>query len=278
MEALKVDHVAIGYSNARIIEDLSVAIPQNKITTIIGPNGCGKSTLLKAISRLLKTKKGAVYLDGKAIHKLETKEVAKKMAILPQATETPGGLTVFELISYGRFPHQKGMGTLKKEDYEHINWAINVTGLGEFRDRSIEALSGGQRQRVWIAMALAQDTEILILDEPTTYLDLAHQLDILLLLKKLNEEEGRTIVMVLHDLNHASRFSDYMIAMRSGEIISEGSPNQVMTGSNLRLVFNIEASIVTCPFSSNPICLSYQLFQTEFQPSTNGRARVKVHS
>jgi len=258
---LKVDQVEIGYSNAMIIDDLSVSIPEKKITTIIGPNGCGKSTLLKAISRILKTKSGAVYLDGNAIHKLSTKEVAKKMAILPQSADAPGGLTVFELVSYGRFPHQKGFGSLTKEDYEHIYWAIDVTGLNEFKDRPIEALSGGQRQRVWIAMALAQDTEILILDEPTTYLDLAHQLDILLLLKRLNEEEGRTIVMVLHDLNHASRFSHYMIAMRNGELLTEGTPEEVMTCANLQHVFNIDASIVTCPFSANPICLSYQLCQ-----------------
>lgn len=261
MAALKIDQVAIGYSNTIIIDELSVSIPKNKITTIIGPNGCGKSTLLKAISRILKTKSGAVYLDGHAIHQLGTKEVAKKMAILPQTAEAPGGLTVFELVSYGRFPHQKGFGSLKKEDYHHIHWAIDVTGLNEFKDRPIEALSGGQRQRVWIAMALAQDTEILILDEPTTYLDLAHQLDILLLLQRLNREEGRTIVMVLHDLNHASRFSDNMIAMRNGALIKEGTPEEVMTCLNLQLVFNIDANIVTCPFSENPICLSYQLCQ-----------------
>ncbi|MCM3758348.1 ABC transporter ATP-binding protein [Sporosarcina aquimarina] len=259
MQELIVDRAAIGYSNALIIEELSLSIPKNKITTIIGPNGCGKSTLLKAVARILKMKSGAVYLDGDAIHRLDTKEVAKKMAILPQTANAPGGLKVYELVSYGRFPHQKRIGSLKKEDYAAIDRAIEVTGLNEFKDRPIEALSGGQRQRVWIAMALAQETEILVLDEPTTYLDMAHQLDILLLLKRLNEEEGRTIIMVLHDLNHASRFSDYMIAMKDGELITEGSPEDVMTCSNLQQVFNIDASIVKCPFSENPICLSYQL-------------------
>lgn len=261
MPVLNVDQVAIGYTNALIIDGLSVSIPEKKITTIIGPNGCGKSTLLKAISRVLKTKSGAVYLDGRAIHQLQTKEVAKKMAILPQSATAPGGLTVFELVSYGRFPHQNGLGTLTKEDYKHIYWAIDVTGLNEFKDRPVEELSGGQRQRVWIAMALAQGTEILILDEPTTYLDLAHQLDILLLLQRLNEEEGRTIVMVLHDLNHASRFSHYMIAMKGGKLIKEGDPEEVMTFPNLQSVFNIDARMATCPFSNNPICLSYQLYQ-----------------
>ncbi|OAB40105.1 ABC transporter ATP-binding protein [Paenibacillus glacialis] len=261
MAVLNVDRIAAGYLSTLIINDLSVSIPENKITTIIGPNGCGKSTLLKAISRVLKTKSGAVYLDGRAIHQLETKEVAKKMAILPQTAAAPEGLTVFELVSYGRFPHQRGFGSLKKEDYKYIYWALDVTGLNEFKDRPIEALSGGQRQRVWIAMALAQGTEILILDEPTTYLDLAHQLDILLLLQRLKEEEGRTIVMVLHDLNHASRFSDYMIAMKDGTLMMEGTPEEVMTCPNLENVFNIDASMATCPFSHNPICLSYQLFQ-----------------
>ncbi|MEK5330033.1 MULTISPECIES: ABC transporter ATP-binding protein [unclassified Lysinibacillus] len=260
MSVLEIEHVAIGYSSTLIVDDLSVAIPKGQISTIIGPNGCGKSTLLKAVARVLRTQDGAVYLDGKAIHQLKTKEVAKKMAILPQTASAPGGLTVFELISYGRFPHQGGFGTLRKEDYEYIHWAIDVTGLREFCDRPIEALSGGQRQRVWIAMALAQGTDILVLDEPTTYLDLAHQLDILLLLEKLNREEGRTIIMVLHDLNHASRFSHFMMAMRDGKLIVSGSPHEVMTKENLQTVFNINAEMAVCPYSKNPICLSYQLY------------------
>lgn len=183
MSVLEIDRVAIGYSSTLIVQDLSVEIPKGQISAIIGPNGCGKSTLLKAVARVLRTQDGAVYLDGKAIHQLKTKEVAKRMVILPQTATAPGGLTVFELVSYGRFPHQTGFGTLHEEDYEYIHWAIDVTGLREFSDRPIEALSGGQRQRVWIAMALAQGTDILVLDEPTTYLDLAHQLDILLLLQ-----------------------------------------------------------------------------------------------
>ncbi|MFC5589489.1 ABC transporter ATP-binding protein [Sporosarcina soli] len=259
MSVLTVDQVAVGYANAVIIDGLSVEIPAGKITTIIGPNGCGKSTLLKAVARILKTQSGTVFLDGRAIQQLSTKEVAKKMAILPQSAEAPPGLTIFELVSYGRFPHQRGFGTLKQDDLKHIHWAIEVTGLSELKDRPVEALSGGQRQRVWIAMALAQDTDILVLDEPTTYLDLAHQLDILLLLKKLNEEEGKTIVMVLHDLNHASRFSHYMIAMKDGEVVTEGKPEKVMTHTNLQAVFDINAFLAECPFSQHPICLSYQL-------------------
>ncbi len=259
MAVLTADHISVGYVDSLIIDGLNVKIPEKKITTIIGPNGCGKSTLLKAISRLLKTKKGTVFLDGKEIHQLPTKEIAKKMAILPQTADAPAGLTVSELVSYGRFPHKKGFGTLKKEDLDSMLWALEVTGLSEVKDRPIDALSGGQRQRAWIAMSLAQDTDILVLDEPTTYLDLAHQLDILLLLKELNEKEGRTIVMVLHDLNHASRFSDYMIAMKNGQIVTEGTPDTVMTSENLEKVFDIRAVMTGCPYSNHPICLSYQL-------------------
>lgn len=263
MTVIEIEHVAVGYSSTRIVNDLSVKIPKGKISTIIGPNGCGKSTLLKAVARILRAQDGAIYLDGKAIYQLKTKEVAKRMAILPQTATAPNGLTVFELVSYGRFPHQTGFGTLQKEDYEYIHWAIDVTGLREFCDRPIEALSGGQRQRVWIAMALAQGTDILVLDEPTTYLDLAHQLDILLLLQKLNEEEGRTIVMVLHDLNHASRFSHFIVAMRDGDLIVNGHPNEVMTRENLQKVFQIDAEMTVCPYSYNPICLSYQLYKKQ---------------
>ncbi len=266
MSILTVDQVSIGYSSKLIIENLSVEIPENQITSIIGPNGCGKSTLLNSIARVLKTKKGAVYLDGRMIHQLKTREVAKKMAILPQSSNTPPGLTVFELVSYGRFPHQKGMGSLKKLDYDFINWAIEVTSLSDLKEHSVDALSGGQRQRVWIAMALAQDTEILILDEPTTYLDMAHQLEILLLLEKLNVSQKRTIVMVLHDLNHASRFSHNMVAMKDGELIVEGSPNKVMTHENLSFIFNIDAHLMNCPFSNHPICISYNLCNNSSVP------------
>ena len=241
MSILTVDQVSIGYSSKLIIENLSVEIPENQITSIIGPNGCGKSTLLNSIARVLKTKKGAVYLDGRMIHQ-------------------------FELVSYGRFPHQKGMGSLKKLDYDFINWAIEVTSLSDLKEHSVDALSGGQRQRVWIAMALAQDTEILILDEPTTYLDMAHQLEILLLLEKLNVSQKRTIVMVLHDLNHASRFSHNMVAMKDGELIVEGSPNKVMTHENLSFIFNIDAHLMNCPFSNHPICISYNLCNNSSVP------------
>lgn len=259
MSTIDVSELKVGYGERLIIDGLDVTIPKAKVTTIIGPNGCGKSTFLKTVARVLRKTEGTIMLNGKSIETLDTKEIAKQLAILPQTAESPGGLSVFELVSYGRFPYRRAMGSMSKKDYEYINWAIEVTGLNEFRDRPISELSGGQRQRVWIAMSLAQDTEVLILDEPTTYLDLAHQLDILLLLKKLNIEEHRTIIMVLHDLNHASRFSDYMIAMKDGKLVTDGTPEDVMTVQNLRNVFNIEADLLECPHSGNPIYLSYHL-------------------
>lgn len=254
---IDVEHIKVGYNDTTIIDNLSVHIPRGKITTIIGPNGCGKSTLLKTIARILKASDGAILLDGKTIATTSSKEIAKKMAILPQTAEAPAGLTVRELITYGRFPHQSRFGKLKQEDTDAIDWALQATNLSEFHNRPIEALSGGQRQRVWIAMALAQDTDIVILDEPTTYLDMAHQLDVLQLLARLNQEQEKTIIMVLHDLNHASRFSHYLIAMRAGQLVTEGTPAEVMTASVLQQVFQIQAMLTACPFSQNPICLSY---------------------
>ncbi|WP_042221048.1 ABC transporter ATP-binding protein [Oceanobacillus manasiensis] len=254
---IHVEDVQVGYGDTLIIDSLNLSIPKGKITTVIGPNGCGKSTLIKTIARILKAKSGAIYLDGKAISQTSTKNIARKMAILPQSAEAPAGLTVRELITYGRFPHQSKFGKQKQEDLDAIDWALEATGLSDLEDRPVEALSGGQRQRVWIAMALAQDTEVVILDEPTTYLDMAHQLDILQLLDKLNKEQNKTIVMVLHDLNHASRFSHNLIAMRDGKVIQQGAPHEVMTAPNLQDVFQIQAMLTVCPFSQNPICLSY---------------------
>ena len=194
MSRLYTDGINIGYDDNLIVKNLSIEIPDKKITTIIGSNGCGKSTLLKAITRIISHKSGTVVLDGKDILKENTRELAKKMAILPQTPEATIGLTVGELVSYGRFPYQNGLGRLTKKDFEVIDWALEVTGTKQYKFRTIDALSGGQRQRVWIAMALAQETDIIFLDEPTTYLDMAHQLEVLELLKKLNLEQERTII------------------------------------------------------------------------------------
>ncbi|MCR8845119.1 ABC transporter ATP-binding protein [Paenibacillus sp. SC116] len=259
MERLRTEQLRIGYNDTVIVDNLNVSIPTGKITALVGSNGSGKSTILKTMSRIMRPSGGNVLLDGRSIHEQSTKEVAKQMAILPQNPTAPEGLTVSELISYGRFPHQKGFGSMTKEDREVVQWAIEVTGLTVFHDRPVDQLSGGQRQRAWIAMALAQQTDILFLDEPTTFLDMAHQLEVLQLLNKLNEEEGRTIIMVVHDLNHASRYAQHMVAIKSGTVICEGSPQEVVTQDVLRQVFGIEADIVPDPRTGVPLCLPYQL-------------------
>ncbi|MEL0538094.1 ABC transporter ATP-binding protein [Staphylococcus debuckii] len=259
MNRLNGQQVTIGYGEHVIVSDLDVEIPDGKVTSIIGPNGCGKSTLLKALSRLLSVKNGEILLDGKNIHTQSTKEIAKKIAILPQSPDVADGLTAGELVSYGRFPHQKGFGRLSAEDKEEIDWALKVTGTYDFKHRAINDLSGGQRQRVWIAMALAQKTDIIFLDEPTTYLDISHQLEILELVQELNREHGTTIVMVLHDINQAIRFSDYLIAMKGGDIVSSGETHEVLTKDILEQVFNIDAELSTDPRTGKPMLVTYDL-------------------
>jgi len=259
---LEVESIRVGYENKTIVHGLSLQIPDGKITTIIGSNGCGKSTLLKAITRILKHESGQVILDGQNISKMKTKDLAKELAILPQSPESAHGLTVEELVSYGRFPYQKGFGNLSQKDKDVIDWALQVTKTEDFRVQSVDALSGGQRQRVWIAMALAQETDIIFLDEPTTYLDMAHQLEVLELLYRLNEEQGRTIVMVLHDLNQAARFSDYIVALSQGELVKFGTAEEVMVPEVLKKVFNIDAVIGQDPRTNKPMCITYNLLQT----------------
>ncbi len=259
MNSIATENLAIAYEDHLVVDDLDMQIPQGKITTIIGPNGCGKSTVLKAVGRILKPKNGMVYLNGDDITHLSTKEVAQKMAILPQSPQAPAGLTVGELVAYGRFPHQRGFGKLKPEDKKIIQWSLEVTKLTELETTAVDNLSGGQRQRVWIAMALAQQTDLILLDEPTTYLDLAYQLEVLELLYSLNREQGCTIVMVLHDLNLAARFADYMIAIRCGDIIKHGTPEEVMTTDVLKETFHIDAEIVTERRTGRPTCISYDL-------------------
>ena len=261
MNSITTRNLAIAYEDKLIVDGLNMNIPKGKITTIIGPNGCGKSTVLKTIGRILKPKEGLVYLNGDDIRNLSTKEVAQKMAILPQSPQAQGGLTVGELVSYGRFPHKKGFGKLSPEDKKVIQWALDITKLTELEVTMVDNLSGGQRQRVWIAMALAQQTDLILLDEPTTYLDMAYQLEVLERLYNLNREESCTIVMVLHDLNLAARFADYMIAIRSGSIISHGTPEEIMTKKVLKDTFNIDAEIVWGSRTGRPTCISYELIK-----------------
>ena len=259
MSCISTKNLNISYGNLDIVKDLNLDIPKGKITTIIGSNGCGKSTILKTIARIIQAKSGDIFVNNINIKEQSPKDLAKVMAVLPQSPQAPSGLTVEELISYGRFPHQKGFGKMKNEDEDIVTWALEVTGIKEFRDRPIEALSGGQRQRAWIAMALAQQTEILVLDEPTTYLDLAHQLEVLNLLEELNKKHGTTIVMVIHELNNAARFAHHMIGIKKGKIACEGSAHEVMTKENLRELFNIDAEIVEDPRSKKPVCITYDM-------------------
>ena len=226
MNSISTENLTVTYEDCLAVDDVNMQIPQGKITAIIGPNGCGKSTVLKAVGRIMKPKGGLVYLNGEDIHRLSTREVARRMAILPQSPQAPAGLTVGELVAYGRFPHQQGFGKFNPEDKKIIAWALEVTKLAELETTTVDNLSGGQRQRVWIAMALAQQTDLILLDEPTTYLDLSYQLEVLELLYRLNREQGCTIVMVLHDLNLAARFADYIIAIRDGSIIRHGTPRK----------------------------------------------------
>ncbi len=263
MVGLRTNELQVGYGETLIVKDLNIEVPDKKITTIIGSNGCGKSTLLKALTRIIPYSSGSIVLDGKNIAKEHTKRLAQKMAILPQTPESASGLNVGELVSYGRFPYQTGFGKLTKRDHEVIDWALEETGTMDFKYRLVDALSGGQRQRVWIAMALAQETEIIFLDEPTTYLDMAHQLEVLELLERLNKKEERTIVMVLHDLNQAARFADYIIALKQGEVVKMGTCFDVITADVLRNVFQIDALIGKDPRTNKPICITYDLIKGE---------------
>lgn len=260
---LYTEQVNIKYSDRFVVENLNLSIPTGKTTALIGANGSGKSTILKTLARIMRPYGGSVYLDGKSIHQAPTKEIAKHLAILPQNPTAPGGLTIYELVSYGRFPHQSGLGTLSKKDKEIITWAMEVTGLMEICQRPIDQLSGGQRQRAWIAMALAQQTDILLLDEPTTFLDMAHQLEVLELLDRLNKNEQRTIVMVVHDLNHASQYAQRIVAIKQGKIVAEGSSEEVITKDVLREVFGVEADIYLDSRTGVPVCIPYRLLKEE---------------
>ena len=252
-----IEQLTTGYGQQTIIEDLSLKILKGKVTTIIGPNGCGKSTLLKSIGRLLKKQSGNIFLLNQDLEKMSSKEIAKQLAILSQSPSGPGQLKVHELVAYGRYPHRQNLGKLTQEDQVKIRWAMEVTNTLELATRDLEALSGGQRQRVWLAMALAQETDILLLDEPTTYLDMAHQLEVLEIAKKLNEDHQCTVVMVLHDINQAARYSHEIIAMKDGRKMYQGSPLEIMSVEVLRELFQIDAKIV---FDQDiPVCLSYAL-------------------
>lgn len=258
-KAIEVKNLYVSYDKTKVIEDLSLTIPKGKITIIIGPNGCGKSTLLKTIGRIKKADSGTVLIEDKPITKYDTKELAKRMAILPQSPIVPQGLLVKELVSSGRFPYQKPLGSLTKKDLDIIHWAMEKTGVLEYADQAVDALSGGQRQRVFIAMALAQETEIVLLDEPTTFLDIAYQIDILKLLVDINKASKRTVVVVLHDLNHAFRFADTIIGMKKGKILFQGRPKEVITEKSLKDIYGVTSELILDKTGSYPICIEYDL-------------------
>lgn len=257
MEGLQTSSLSLAYDKTMIIKQLSTTIVAGEVTALVGPNGCGKSTLLRGLARLLRPQAGEVLLNGKAIHRLPTKELAKKLGILPQSPTAPFGLTVYELVAQGRYPHQSFFHQWSVEDEGVTREAIAITNMVEFADRPLDTLSGGQRQRAWIAMALAQKTPILLLDEPTTYLDIGHQLEVMELIEKLNEEQLMTVLLVLHDLNQAARYSHRMIVLKEGQIVADGAPAQVLTAELIADVFHVDANIVTDPYSGTPVCLPY---------------------
>lgn len=253
--ALHAERLTLAYDQNVVIRELGVAIPEGKITALVGPNGCGKSTLLRGLARLLRPKGGSVYLDGEAITTLSTKAVAKKLGVLPQGPTAPEGLTVRELVAQGRYPHQSFFQGWSRRDEEALLWALSTTHMLELADRPLDALSGGQRQRAWIAMTLAQATPILLLDEPTTFLDMAHQVEVLSLLDELNFREGRTVVMVLHDINQACRYAHHLIALRGGEVVAQGGPREIIDAGLVQAVFGLACSVVPDPVSGTPLCV-----------------------
>ena len=250
---LSAGELSLGYGGAPIVENLSVDLPAGKVTIIVGANACGKSTLLRGLARLLKPTSGVVHLDGEDIHKVPTREIARKLGILPQTPTAPEGITVADLVGRGRSPHQGWFRQWTAADDDAVAAALNVTGTQQLAGRSIDELSGGQRQRVWIAMALAQETDVLLLDEPTTYLDLAHQVEVLDVVSELNARRGITVVIVLHDLNLAARYADNLIAMKAGAVVAQGAPSEVLTAGLVRDVFGLDSVVVADPVVGTPM-------------------------
>ncbi len=245
--------LTLGYGDFRVADGLNVAIPDGKFTAIIGPNGCGKSTLLRTLSRLMKPLGGQVRLDGEAIQHFATKEVARRIGLLAQNASAPGDITVAELVARGRYPHQPLFTRWRDEDERAVQKAMAATGVTALADQSVDTLSGGQRQRAWIAMVLAQETSILLLDEPTTWLDISHQIDLLELLCTLNREQGYTLAAVLHDLNQACRYANNLIALRDGKIIAEGAPSEIVDAALIEAIYGLRCMIIEDPVAGTPL-------------------------
>ena len=252
---LRADGVRLAYDDVVVVDDLNLQVPDGQITVIVGPNACGKSTLLRSLARLLKPSAGRVLLDGDLIHSMPTKEVARRLGLLPQSPIAPEGILVVDLVARGRTPHQKLFQQWSESDERAVRAALTATDTLQLADRAVDELSGGQRQRVWIAMALAQETELLLLDEPTTFLDITHQIDVLDLVRDLNEHEGRTVVVVLHDLNLACRYAHHIVMMREGDIVASGPPAQVITADSVRNVFGLRSVVIDDPISATPLVI-----------------------
>ncbi|WP_091120805.1 ABC transporter ATP-binding protein [Nocardioides terrae] len=253
MAALRADSLTLGYGDRTVASGLTVSLPEGRVTAIVGANACGKSTLLRALARLLRPTDGQVLLDGRDIHAVPTRQLARRLGLLPQSPLAPEGIAVGDLVARGRHPYQRMLSRWSAADEAAVAAALDATDTAGLADRSVDELSGGQRQRVWIAMALAQETDLLLLDEPTTFLDVSHQVDVLDLLADLNRSRGTTIAMVLHDLNLAARYADHLIALREGRIVAEGAPSDVVTGDLVRDVFGMEARVIEDPVSGTPL-------------------------
>ncbi len=247
--------VDLAYDARVIAKDLTLTIPDNKVSVLIGPNGCGKSTALRSLARLLPPRSGQVVLDGRSIQQMPTREVARKLAILPQVLTAPEGISIEDLVWFGRHPHRSSLKVPTAADKEAVEWALTVTGVADMRHQHVDQLSGGQRQRVWIALCLAQETDIILLDEPTTYLDVAYQLEVLDLLADLNRDHGTTVAMVLHDFNMAAEYADHIFVMQSGTLVSEGPPGEVFTAELIQRVFGVESHVMDHPVSGKPLCI-----------------------
>lgn len=258
--SLTAEKVQLGYGDRLIVDGLDLTVPPGKFTVIVGANACGKSTLLRALARLLPPRQGTVLLDGKNIHRLPTKEVARTLGLLPQSPVAPEGIAVADLVARGRHPHQRLFARWTADDDRAIDAALAATGTADLADRPVDELSGGQRQRVWIAMALAQESDLLLLDEPTTFLDISHQIDLLDLLTELNRERGTTMVLVLHDLNLAFRYADHLVAMKQGRVVAAGSPAALVTSELVREVFGLQSKVGSCPVSGAPLVVPLSRF------------------
>ncbi|WP_405848758.1 ABC transporter ATP-binding protein [Streptomyces niveus] len=250
---LRARELTLAYDDRTVVHDLELAVPDGRVSVIVGPNACGKSTTLRALGRLLKPKSGSVLLDGEELARIPTRRIAQSIGLLPQSPTAPEAITVADLVSRGRQPHQHWWQQWSEEDERAVTEAMARTDVTDLAERSVDELSGGQRQRVWIAMALAQETDLLLLDEPTTFLDIAHQVEVLDLVRRLNHEQGRTVVIVLHDLNQAARYADHLVAMKSGRIVAEGHPGEIVTAELVREVFGLESVVVPDPVTGSPL-------------------------